>query len=219
MFEYRYKPPFYLRRWFQVLVVLCFVGMIAGAIAVYVFLDPYRQKAETFDFAEINKLEKASIIYDRTHVELGRIYHSENRDPVSLEKVPYHMQQALIAIEDARFYQHSGVDYMGIVRALFRNLKSGRKQQGASTITQQLARNAYKLKEKSYERKLIEAFLAFRIEENFSKGEIMEMYFNRIYFGSGFHGVNSAAKGYFGKEVEDITVSYTHLTLPTIFAV
>ena len=206
MFEYRYKPPFYLRRWFQVLVVLSLVGVIAGAIAIYVVLDPFRQRADSFDFADINNLAKASIIYDRNGVEIERIFDLENRDPVELEKVPYHMQQALVAIEDARYYQHDGVDYMGIVRAVFRNLKAGRQQQGASTITQQLARNAYGMTERSYERKLVEAFLAHRIEQNFSKGQIMEMYFNRIYFGSGFWGVNSASKGYFGKEIQDITV-------------
>tara|TARA_R110002096_G_scaffold16106_28_gene55180 strand:- start:12222 stop:15092 length:2871 start_codon:yes stop_codon:yes gene_type:complete len=205
MFEYHYRPPFYLRRWFQVLVVLFLLLIIAGAVSAYLFLEPYKQKAYSFDFAEINKLEKASIIYDRNNRELGRIF-VLNRDPVELEKVPRHMIEALTAIEDARFFEHDGVDYMGILRAMIRNAKAGSKKQGASTITQQLARNAYGIREKSYERKLVEAFLAHRIEKNFSKGEILEMYLNRIYFGSGFYGVNAASKGYFGKEVSEITL-------------
>ncbi len=205
MFEYHYKPPFYLRRWFQVLVVLCLLAIVGGCVAVYVMLQPYKEKAYSFDFAEINKLEKASIIYDRNQRELGRIF-VLNRDPVELEKVPRHLIEALTAIEDARFFEHDGVDYKGIARAAIRNARAGAAKQGASTITQQLARNAYGIRERTYERKLIEAFLAHRIEQNFSKGEILEMYLNRIYFGSGFYGVNAAAKGYFGKEVSDVSL-------------
>lgn len=205
MFEYRYKPPFYLRRWFQGLVTLFFIGTIAGVIGSYAFLKPYRDKAEEFDFADINKLEHASIMYDRHGAELGRI-HVVNRDPVPFDKVPLHMRQALTAIEDARFFEHNGVDYMGILRAMLRNAKAGSANQGASTITQQLARNAYELTARTYERKLVEAFLAIRIEKNFSKTQIMEMYLNRIYFGSSFYGVNAAAKGYFGKEISEISI-------------
>ncbi|MEM7014457.1 MAG: biosynthetic peptidoglycan transglycosylase, partial [Verrucomicrobiota bacterium] len=172
MFEYRYKPPFYLRRWFQALVLLTIIVTVAGLIWVNSFLKPYRLRAEEFDFADINKLEHASIIYDRQQNELGRIF-VLNRDPVPLEKVPLHMIQALVAAEDARFFEHDGVDYMGIIRASIRNFKAGTAREGASTITQQLARNAYELREKSYDRKLVEAFLAQRIEKNFSKAEIM----------------------------------------------
>ena len=205
MFEYRYKPPFYLRRWFQATVLFFLLVGIAGIIGVSMFLAPYKERAAEFDFAEINKLERASIIYDRDGFELGRIF-VLNRDPVELEKVPLHLIQALVAIEDARFFEHDGVDYMGIVRASLRNVRAGSAKQGASTITQQLARNAFNLTERSYDRKLVEAFLAHRIEENFSKAEIMEMYLNRIYFGSGFYGVNAASKGYFGKDVSEISL-------------
>ncbi|MFT5470247.1 MAG: membrane carboxypeptidase/penicillin-binding protein [Verrucomicrobiales bacterium] len=204
MFEYRYKPPFYLRRWFQATALLFFVLGIAGIIGISIFLKPYKLRAGEFDFADIDKLERASIIYDRDGLELGRIF-VLNRDPIELEKVPLHMIHSLIAIEDARFFEHDGVDYMGIARAMFRNVRAGSAKQGASTITQQLARNAFSLTEKSYDRKLVEAFLAHRIEKNFSKAEIMEMYLNRIYFGSGFYGVNAAAKGYFGKEISEIS--------------
>ncbi len=205
MFEYHYRPPFYLRRWFQILVGLCLIALIAGVIAIYIFIEPFKERADSFDFAEINKLEKASIIYDRNQRELGRIF-VLNRDPVKLEKVPRHLIEALTAIEDARFFEHDGVDYMGILRATIRNIKAGKTTQGASTITQQLARNAFGIRERSYERKLVEAFLARRIERNFSKGEILEMYLNRIYFGSGFYGVNAASKGYFGKEVSEVSI-------------
>ncbi len=205
MFEYRYRPPFYLRRWFHILLGFFFLCVIAGVIALYVFLQPFRARAYEFNFAEINNLEHASIIYDRNREELGRIY-VHNRDPIPLERIPLHMIQALVATEDARFFKHDGVDYMGIIRAALRNLKAGSAKQGASTITQQLARNAFELREKSLHRKLIEAFLARRIEQQFTKSEIMEMYLNRIYFGSGFYGINAAAKGYFGHEASALTV-------------
>ncbi|MEO0444517.1 MAG: transglycosylase domain-containing protein [Verrucomicrobiota bacterium] len=203
--EYRYKPPFYLRRWVHVVVLLFLVTGIAGSIFVYVKLKPYKEKAEEFSFADINKLEKASIIYDREGVELGRIF-VLNRDPVPIEKIPHHLIDAVVATEDSRFFDHDGVDRWGMIRAAIRNIKARSFKQGASTITQQLARNAYGMRARSYERKLIEAFLAMRIERNFSKSQIMGMYLNRIYFGSGYYGVNAASKGYFGKEVSEVYI-------------
>jgi penicillin-binding protein 1A len=121
--------------------------------------------------------------------------------------VPEVFIDALRAGEDQRYYTHDGVDYVGIVRAAYLNWKAGETTQGASTITQQLARNAYdlegerkKLNESGIQRKLVEAFLARRIEKRYQKKEILEFYLNRIYFGSGYYGVRSAALGYFGKE-------------------
>lgn len=204
--EYRYRPPFYLRRWVHVTVLLLFAMALGGVIFISIQLAPYQARAQEFDFAEINKLEKASLIYDRKGKELGRIF-VLNRDPVPIEKIPHHVIDAVVAAEDSRFFKHDGVDRIGMIRAAVRNFKARSTKQGASTITQQLARNSFKLKERTYERKLIEAFLAMRIEKYFSKSEIMGMYLNRIYFGSGFYGVNAASKGYFGKEVSAIDVS------------
>lgn len=204
--EYRYRPPFYLRRWVHVTVLLLFAMGVGGVIFVSVKLAPYQARAQDFDFADINKLEKASLIYDRNGKELGQIY-IVKRDPVPIEKIPHHVIDAVVAAEDARFFKHDGVDRIGMIRAALRNFRARSFKQGASTITQQLARNAFNMKEKTYERKLIEAFLAMRIEGKFSKSEIMGMYLNRIYFGSGFWGVNAASKGYFGKEVSEISIS------------
>lgn len=202
---YRYKPPIFFRKWFQFLVFLVVGTVVAGCVAVYVHVQPFYLKAQDFDLDAISKLEKASIIYDRNRQEIGRIF-VLNRDPVPLERIPRHMTDAVVATEDSRFYDHDGVDRMGILRATLRNLKDRSNTQGASTITQQLARNSFGIFEKSYKRKLVEAFLAMRIEKEFSKSEIMEMYLNRIYFGSGYYGVNAASKGYFGKEVSEIAV-------------
>jgi membrane carboxypeptidase/penicillin-binding protein len=206
----RRRPPFYRRTWFGVLTVLVLVvgvGVLAVMLAV---VRPLREQAETFELDAVHKIERASIIFDRKGDEMGRIY-VFNRTPVKIGLVPMHFVQALTAEEDSRFFQHSGVDYIGIIRAMWLNYKAGTETQGASTITQQLARDAFKLKEletgqksSRYKRKLVEAFLAERIEKKFSKSEILELYLNRIYFGGGFYGVQAAAQGYFGKDVKNL---------------
>ena len=119
---------------------------------------------------------------------------------------------ALRAGEDQRFDSHDGVDYIGVIRAFYLNWKAGETTQGASTITQQLARNAYDLEgerkrlgESGMQRKMVEAFLARRIEKRYAKADILEFYLNRIYFGSGYYGIRSASLGYFGKEPWDLT--------------
>jgi penicillin-binding protein 1A len=114
---------------------------------------------------------------------------------------------AVIAVEDSKFYEHHGYDLLGIIRAALKNLVAGHVRQGASTITQQLARNSFSLKERTYRRKLLEIFLAKRIEENFSKQKILELYLNRIYFGGGMYGAEAAARGYFGKSARDMTLA------------
>lgn len=148
------------------------------------------------------------MILDRNGKEIGRIF-VQNRSVIPIEQVPEIFIKALRAGEDSRFLSHHGVDYIGIGRAVLLNLQGG--SQGASTITQQLARNAYNLKEEALlrkettiERKLVEAFLARRIEDRYSKKEILNFYLNRIYFGSGFYGIRSASLGYFGKEPMDL---------------
>ena len=115
----------------------------------------------------------ASLILDRNGTEIGRIF-VQNRQPIEIEAVAPNFVQALLAAEDSRFYTHDGVDYIGVVRAMILNLQAGEITQGASTITQQLARNAFELKEKSISRKVTEAFLAQRIEKSYSKEEILE---------------------------------------------
>src|SRR5205823_10388135 len=110
-------------------------------------------------------------------------------------------------VEDAKFYQHHGYDLFGIIRAALKNLTAGHVRQGASTITQQLARNSFSLKQKTFRRKLLEIFLAQRIEDNFSKQKILELYLNRIYFGAGLYGAEAASRGYFGKPAKEMTLS------------
>jgi membrane peptidoglycan carboxypeptidase len=176
------------------------------------YTRPYRERAEIYDLDNINNVEIPSRILDRNGQEIGRIY-VQNRSVMKIEEVPELFLNALKAGEDSRFETHNGVDVIGIIRALKLNYEAGTTTQGASTITQQLARNAYPLKqdalakgESGIERKMVEAFLAMRIEKRYKKREILEFYLNRIYFGSGFYGLRSASLGYFGKEPKDLNL-------------
>lgn len=125
---------------------------------------------------------------------------------VPLNQMPPALTQAVVAIEDERFYLHDGIDYIGVVRAGLANL-SDDLSQGASTITMQVARNFFLSREKTYTRKLYEALLAYRIESSFSKDEILELYMNKIYLGEGAYGFAEAARTYFGKSLSALTLA------------
>ncbi|OAK75874.1 transglycosylase domain-containing protein [Lederbergia galactosidilytica] len=151
-------------------------------------------------------LSQSTIIYDKDGDEASKI--SANRmEGVSIDEVPEHLQEAIIAIEDHRFREHNGFDVKGIMRAFFSNLKAGRITAGGSTITQQLTKVALLSPERTYKRKLEEIFLAVKLEKSFTKDEILEMYMNQVFFGSGGWGVQNASKTYFGKDVGNITIS------------
>lgn len=204
------KRWFFLRKGFWLTLLL--LGMIAGG-AGWVFFEgytgEYRKRAATYDLERIADVEQPSIILDRNGEEIGRVF-VQNRSVISIDQVPAIFIKALRAGEDSRFMYHHGVDYIGVVRAL--KLTAQGNAQGGSTITQQLARNAYDLKqeavmreESTLQRKMVEAFLARRIEDRYSKRDILGFYLNRIYFGSGFYGIRSASLGYFGKEPMALT--------------
>lgn len=131
----------------------------------------------------------------------------EHRAVVAIQNVPVVMKHAILAAEDDRFYQHGGIDYLGIVRAAASNLLKGSKRQGASTITQQVARNFFLTGEKTYTRKLYEALLSFKIENNLTKDQIFELYINQIYLGQRAFGFGAAAQTYFGKPLKDISIA------------
>ncbi|HEX2750204.1 MAG TPA: transglycosylase domain-containing protein, partial [Verrucomicrobiales bacterium] len=162
------------------------------------------EKAETYDLAQVPLLEQSSIVYDRNHAEIGRLA-NENRVIIPYSEMPKHLIDALIATEDQRFWKHHGVDYWGILRAAKDNFLGGETMQGASTITQQLARNTFGLTERSKERKILEIYIALRIEKVYAKSEILQHYLNRIPLGKGFYGIEAAAQGYFSKSAKDLT--------------
>jgi penicillin-binding protein 1A len=149
-------------------------------------------------------------VFDKDGRLIGEFFR-ENRSLVRLDEIPEHLVQAFIAVEDRDFWDHWGVDLTGVARAAVKNATSLSVSQGASTITQQLARNLFLTHERSVERKMKEAVLALRIEQNYSKEEILEMYLNQIYFGDGAYGVQSAARRFFGKDVTDLTVGESAL--------
>lgn len=187
-----------------VLFLLALIGGTAAFTLFGIFKAKYEKIAESFDLGEVEKMEAASVIFDRNGNEMGKIF-IQNRNPVPYNEISEWLVKAVIAAEDNRFYEHEGVDWTGVARAAFENWRQGRIAQGASTVTQQLARNSFEMRERTFERKFIEMFLARRIEKKFSKQQIMEMYLNRVYFGSGFYGADAAARGYFGKPASELT--------------
>jgi penicillin-binding protein 1A len=198
------KKPFYRRAWFIVLVILLLAPAIAGYCYYLKLKSIYGARAAGFDFSQLAEMETASTIYDRNGNVLSRIF-LENRDTVA--DFPYQLTQAVVAAEDNRFYQHHGIDLYGMFRAALKNWRAGHIRQGASTVTQQLARNTFSLHERTYDRKITEIFLALEIEKRFSKSQIMNLYLNRVYFGSGFYGAQAASRGYFGKDVSELNLS------------
>lgn len=184
------------------------VAVAAGALLCALLLSGCLRavSAEAPDWA------LPTVLYDRSGGELFRFHAGEDRQPVPLRQVPRHVRAAFIAIEDPRFYDHTGLDLRGIARAAVNNILRalGLRQtglQGASTITQQLARNAWLGHEQTWARKLSEAVLALRLETAYSKDEILELYLNQIYFGHGAYGIERAARLYFGKPASALTVA------------
>lgn len=152
-------------------------------------------------------LGQTSRIYAADGSLLAEIYDSENRTVVPLDAIPLHLRQATIAIEDERFYEHGGVDYEAIGRAIVTDISQGALAEGGSTITQQLIKNVYMSGERSFTRKFVEAILATELEEKVSKDVILERYLNTIYYGEGAYGVEAAAQTYFGKTAAQLDLS------------
>lgn len=179
-------------------------GLIAGFLALMLMDLIYSTMAGKFDLEHLGKMPERSIVFDREGREIGRL-HGENRVMIKLRDVPPFFINALLAREDNEFYDHGGIHWKGVARAFFRRVTDGATQ-GASTITMQLARNSFSLtKEKSFHRKLLEIAITRRIEANLSKDQILELYVNRIFFGTGIYGIERAAQSYFGIPAREMT--------------
>ena len=165
----------------------------------------YAMWASTFDLEDVKQMRERSTVYDMDGKVFSRLA-GENRIVVPGNAVARSFKDAVLSREDSRFYQHRGIDPVGILRAVVRNVSRGGASQGASTITQQLARNSFPLGGKTLHRKLLEAFVALRIEQKYSKEEILEHYMNRIYFGPGGYGIETASLSYFGKHAKDLSL-------------
>lgn len=183
-------------------IVLLFVGCgyVAGAVYSMPEWDP--QKLEG---------SETTIIYDQEGQPASRLYAEENRTAISLNDLPQYIPDAIVSIEDNRFFSHYGVDIEAIGRAMVANIKGGLGAEGGSTITQQLVKNSFLTPEKTFKRKIQEAVLALQVEHHYSKTEILEFYLNRIYFGNGAYGIQTASQYYFGKNAKDLTLAESAL--------
>ncbi len=204
------RKRFYRRPWFMGAALFLLITVGGCGIWAWVQKRAYDERAAGFDYSKLSEMESASVMFDRHGTVLGRLF-TQNRDQVALTDLSPALLVAVVAAEDARFYTHHGVDYYGIVRAALKNWQKNRAAQGASTLTQQLARNTFPEQlppnDKGIERKLLEMSVAQEIERRCGKTQILELYLNRVFFGSGFYGVEAAARGYFGKRAKDLTLS------------
>src|SRR2546421_1786883 len=187
-------------RWGWKISLLALVG--GAGLGVLIF---YSAWAQTFDMKKVGEMPERNTVFDVD----GKIYSrlaGANRLKVSLSEVSPLFIAAVLAREDARFYEHKGIDWRGILRALVHDILSGSAKEGASSITQQLARNSLPLGGRTISRKLLEAMVALRVERDFTKQQILELYVNRIYFGSGCYGVETASQAYFGKSASQLNL-------------
>ena len=185
---------------FIVLLTGAAAGMLIGAFFAFTRDLPQIRTLETF------RPQAVTRIYSADKQLLAELY-LEKRDPVALDRIPSYLKAALIATEDRKFYAHSGLDLKGIARALIKDILAGKFVEGASTITQQLAKTLFLTSRKTMVRKIKEAILAFQLERRYTKDEILELYLNQVYFGSGAYGVKSAAKIFFNKSVRDLSLA------------
>jgi 1A family penicillin-binding protein len=181
--------------------VLILVGIVLAFLALYYFETPDARTLPNLPLAQ------TSTIYDRTgtHV-LYQLHGEENRRVLSHDQIPVVVRQATIAAEDGGFYSHHGVDIGGTLRALWVDIQAGSFEQGGSTITQQLARNAFFSRERTLKRKILETVMAIKIENTFSKDEILDMYLNRVPYGANTYGIGKASETYFGKEPRALSI-------------
>ncbi|MEH7246717.1 PBP1A family penicillin-binding protein [Neobacillus niacini] len=194
------------KRWhMNQVMVLAFSLLLLGFLGI---LYAYSLDADISSLK--NELPQATVFYDLNGEVASKVSANKN-EGISINQVPDSLKHAVIAIEDRRFYQHHGVDLIGITRALIRDIKARGMVEGGSTITQQLTKNTLLTSQKTLKRKVDEVFLAMKIERQYNKEEILQMYLNQIYFGDGAWGIKHAASNYFAKEVKDLSISESAL--------
>lgn len=185
-------------------ITLFFLAAFFGGIFLGIILYSIDSEEQMKELAAFRP-SLPTRLYDR-HGKLITELFQTRRELVKLSQIPAGVQAAFLAIEDTRFYSHFGIDFQGIARAMYENIKAGRIVQGGSTITQQLVKGLFTKGERSISRKIYEMFLAFQIEKRYTKEEILEMYFNQIYLGHGTYGIATASRFYFDKPVEELNI-------------
>ncbi|MGL5950639.1 MAG: transglycosylase domain-containing protein, partial [Cetobacterium sp.] len=193
-----------------VTIFIVSLGIVGGIGASLLVNKYYKELPNISELVENYSPPIPTTIYDRNG-QIIDVISKETREPVDIEKIPQSLQKAFIAIEDRQFLTHYGIDPFRILGSAIVNLKSGRAAQGGSTITQQLARNAFLSHEKKFSRKIKEIIITFEIERKYTKDEIMEKYLNEIYFGAGAYGVKIAANNFFRKDIKDINLAESAL--------
>ncbi len=192
-----------LFRWIMILFLVGMCAGVAGVVGLYLYISR--------DLPKITSLRDyrpptVSSVYSDDGRKIGEFY-KERRIVIPLSRMPDNLKNAFIAAEDSRFREHGGVDVMSIFRAFMKNLKAGGIVQGGSTITQQVTKSFFLTPARTYERKVKEAILAYRIDKTFSKDEILYLYLNQIYLGHGAYGIEAAAENYFGKHAGDMNLA------------
>lgn len=197
------------RFFIKFLLVLCYLVLfflIAAIAAGIIIINSYGKDLPNVDLLTKFEPSETSIVYASDGTVIATLFR-ENRYWVPLEEIPADMKNAIVAIEDSRFYTHPGIDLKAITRSLIVDLKGGTATQGASTITMQLAREIFLHPKKTIRRKIQEIIISLQIERRFTKNEILERYLNQIYFGSGAYGIEAAAQTYFGKPAKELTLA------------
>ena len=199
------KFRFRIIRWLVLIPLFIIAIIIAGSSVAFVIFAECSKDLPNVEKLKFYSPSETTRIYSSDGKLLATLFR-ENREWVPYDKIPKNMIHAILAIEDSRFYEHRGISYKDIARAIYIDYKEKRLAQGASTITQQLARNIFLHPRATIRRKIREALLAIQIEKKFTKREILELYLNQIYFGSGAYGVQAAAKTYYGKDIGKLTL-------------
>jgi len=191
--------------WRALLSLLLLAGLVAGiaAVALYTKIESQLPSIEVLKDVQ---LQEPLRIYTRDRRLLAE-FGEKRRTPVKISQVPDAMIQAFLAAEDDRFFEHAGVDFQGLLRAAYELVRTGKKRQGGSTITMQVARNFFLSSEKTYLRKLTEILLAYKIEDSLTKEEILELYLNKIYLGHRAYGVEAAAQVYYGTSISELSIA------------
>lgn len=196
-----------MKKLLVILLKLIAVLFVVGALAVFAIIIKYRLELPNIQsMVEDYKPQMATTIYDKNN-NVVDVLEAESRDAVKLEDVSPYVKEAFLAIEDKKFYSHHGLHFKGIIRAVLTNFLKGKATQGGSSITQQLAKNAFLTPERTFARKVKEAILTYQIERTYTKDEILERYLNEIYFGSGSYGIKNAADQYFRKDPKDLNIA------------
>lgn len=195
-----------LKKFLKWMIIFGIFSIIFGAISAFCIYYYYARNLPEIETLRDYKPNTITTVYSDDNRKIGEFY-KQRRIVIPLYKMPPLLLKAFVATEDSRFYKHKGIDFLGIIRAFYKNLRAGAIVQGGSTFTQQVIKNFLLTPEKKYARKIKEAILAYRLEKKFSKEDILYMYLNDIYLGHGAHGVEAASENYFGKSVAELNLA------------